>query len=272
MWYVDLGCDFAWVAARSGNLGNSRTSWQSRSRSLGITIHTHLYGDAMLRHVRFLMETGDREAAEACAGLNKQSWIAAVETAVILATGRPFSVPQPAGPDTILTSFGEGDEHTPALIVRPQYAEAPPIDFEELKCGIVAWNGAVTQHLFYFRRFVDAQLPPDVRWFNGYRLFEWHFVGDRTNLASSRAWRDFLVRFDAQLAPFRRVNQSNWGLMEETRAVAAHAGLDGRAQSKRLAVPSDVMRETFGILEKMVIAVINEHPERAGHPVQFIPR
>lgn len=87
-------------------------------------------------------------------------------------------------------------------------AKAPNLNYERLAYGMAAWAGDVSQHLFYFRRFVDGSLPLDVRWLNGYRLLEWHFVGNRGGLAKSPDWRAFVTRFDGASTLFAANSES----------------------------------------------------------------
>jgi hypothetical protein len=94
MWLADIYCDLEWVRERQGNLGPSRLApCGMRSESLGIAIEMRLYGDDyVFRHLRVLLHTDDHHTAETCVNLNIQKWVAALETAVILHTGRTFTI------------------------------------------------------------------------------------------------------------------------------------------------------------------------------------
>jgi hypothetical protein len=61
-------------------------------------------------------------------------------------------------------------------------------------------------------------------------------------------------------------------LLEEARALAAHAGVDDRPEAERQRDPRNVMEKTFRVVERMVMTVLNEHPARSGHPVRFEER
>jgi hypothetical protein len=166
-------------------------------------------------------------------------------------------------------TLGQGDEDSPAVLLNVVVAEPSNLDYERIAYGMAAWGGNVSQHLFYFRRLVDGSLPLDVRWLNGYRLLEWHFVGDRAGLAKSQEWRRFVARFDHMLGPSLRPNQTAVGLLEEARALAAHAGIDNRSDIERARDPRNAMEKSFRALEQMVMTVLNEHPSRVGNPVRF---
>lgn len=75
-----------------------------------------------------------------------------------------------------------------------------------------------------------------------------------------------------QVHPHCRARQTRWGLIEEARATAAHAGIDDRSAAERQRQPRNVMEKTFPAIEQMVTAVLNEHPARVANPIQFIPR
>ncbi len=203
MWFADIYCDIDWVAGRNGQLGPRRMRLSGpRSASLGFAIEFHFFGDDYaVSHLRVLMDTEDRRAAETCVDMNIQTWVAALETAVMMLTGRPFHVARMPGTHTFAVGLGEGTADGPALIVNPIVNPPQPIDYQRVAYGLSAWDGETQHHLFYFRRLVDDSLPLDVRWLNGYRLLEWHFVRERAGLSRSADWRTFVVRFETELVP-----------------------------------------------------------------------
>ena len=217
MWLADIYCDLEWVRERRGVLGEKRFRLSgAKSQSLDIAISFHLFGDDQrVRHVRVLMDTDDEDAAQRCADLNIQIWVQSLEVAVTLATRRPFSVARLPGTTLFPVSVGRGEENSPAPVLKFPPKEALPIDYKGVAFGMAAWSAGVEHHLFYLRRFIDDSFPLDVRWLNGYRLLEWHFVGRRAGLAKSPAWRTFVDRFRESLAPHLRRNQTAVGLLEE---------------------------------------------------------
>jgi hypothetical protein len=271
MWLADIHCDLDWVRERRGNLGPKRIALKGmRSESLGIAIEMHLYGDDdCLRHVRMLMDTDDQQTAEMCVDLNIQTWVASVEAAVIMLTGRSFTVAHLPRSLMFAVTLGAGDENSPAVFFEITPQEHKAIDYRTLALGIAAWDADVQHHLFYFRRHVDWDYPIDVRWLNGYRLLEWHFCAGKSKLSKSPHWRQFLARFDDGLTPLLRPGQTAAGLMEEARALAAHAGIDERSAEERKRDPRNVIEKTFPVLERMVMTLLNEHPSRANNPVRF---
>lgn len=274
MWFADIYCDAAWVRERNGVLDQARVSLRgAKSQSLGINIDFQLFGDNLaVRHSRVLMHTDEQSVAERCLDLNVQTWVASLEVAVMLATQRPFHVMRVPNSQTFAIGLGQGDDQSPALLVGLSPPVAQAVEYQQLALAMSAWGGDLSQYLFYFRRFVDGALPLDVRWLNGYRLLEWHFVRDSAGLGRSDAWRQFVARFEQQLLPLCRPKQKPVGLIEEARALAAHAGLDDRPDSERAIEPRNAMEKTFRLLESMVVVTLNEHPLRAGHPVKWHTR
>jgi hypothetical protein len=173
------------------------------------------------------------------------------------------------GSQTFAVGMGQGDAQSPAVTLDITLPDAPHLSYQKIAYGMAAWSGDVRQHLFYFRRFVDASLPLDVRWLNGYRLLEWHFVRDNAGLSKSSEWRAFVARFERDLQQFLRPQQTTFRLLEEARALAAHAGMDRRSDAERAGNPRNAMENTFRVLAQMVTTVLNEHPSRAGNPVRF---
>ena len=274
MWIADIYCDLDWVRDRQGVLGARRLALTGpRSQSLDISIDFHLFGDdERVRHLRVLMHTDDESKAHTCVDVNIQAWVAALEVTMMMITGHPFEVVHLPGTLSFPVALSVGDENSPAVIITPQLVYAPPINYMDVAFGIASWTIDVQHHLFYFRRLIDASLPLDVRWLNGYRLLEWHFVGGRTHLPKSREWHEFVGRFGDSLAPHLRPRQTAVGLLEEARATAAHAGIDERPLEDRRRDPRNSMEKTFRVLERMVMTALNEHASRKGSPIRFQPR
>lgn len=273
MWIADIFCDLDWVFERKGILGEKRFSLRgAKSGSLGIQIEFHFFGDEQqVRHVRVLMHTDDQKTAETCVDLNIQTWVAALEATVMMETRKPFRVALRPGTEIFLVVMAHADADSPAVLIQPQYREAPKLAYERIAYGFAAWNAEVRHHLFYFRRFIDNSLPLDVRWLNGYRLLEWHFRGNHAGLAKCEEWRTFVARFEDILKPLRRSQQTGFGLLEEARALAAHAGLDDRTDAERARDPRNAMEKTFAVLESMVMTALNEHPNNVKSPIKFVP-
>jgi hypothetical protein len=269
VWIADIHCDFHWVAARQGNLGDPRyTLTGGKSKSLDVAIELLFYGDDQaLRHFRVLMHTDTKEVADRCVNLNVHLWANGLESTVMMATGKPFHLPM-TDLGVVMVILHQGDRNALAPLVRPT-TEPSTVDYQAIAHGMVAWGADLNPEAFYLRRMVDMSLPLDMRWLNGYRLLEWHFVRSAGDLSKSREWRAFLLRFEAQLRPLARPGQGLHGLIEEARAMAAHANMDKRSDAERESDPLTTMQKSFRALEDMVMTVLNEHPGTARLPVRF---
>jgi len=272
VWIVDIYCDWEWVAARASALGPSRFKLTGARSASGIALEFHFYGDDYaIRHVRVLADSDDKEAVDRLVDLNIQLWVAAIETAVTLETGTPFHVPYMPGSQSFAVAQAPGDINSPAPSLRLTHASQRVIDYRQMSLAFAAWPPALAQYLFYFRRFIDASLPLDVRWLNGYRLLEWHFSDPnaKKHLSRSQNWRAFVDGFANRFAGLARTGQSAVGLLEEARALAAHAGLDERSDNERRIDRRNAVEKTFPILHHMVAAVLQQHPAMRNGPVRL---
>jgi hypothetical protein len=165
---------------------------------------------------------------------------------------------------------GQGDESAKAVIMSLN-AAPKPADYKSIATGLVNWEPKARVYLFYLVRFLNPSLPPDARWLNGYRLIEWHFMQGRDGLSGNSAWRALLEEHRAKLQPHLRSNQTLHGLLEEARAVAAHAILDNRSPAERAMKPGDLITWTFSTLEAVVIEIMNQ-PELGRGLIRLQPR
>src|SRR2546426_10147071 len=71
--------------------------------------------------------------------------------------------------------LGQGDAHADSIQLDPQYAPPTKADFASAAKMMISWKPDFKIHLHYLSRFLNHNLPPEVRWLNGYRVLEWHF-------------------------------------------------------------------------------------------------
>jgi hypothetical protein len=229
MWIADLYCDLVWLAAQNSVLPEPRVRLPAAvSRVRDIPCEMLFYGDDIaLRHIRVVMQTDLHEDADACVDANVPHWVSAVETCVMLQSGLPFRACA-MSPGLVMVAMFAGAADSPVAI-HVGLPTRQHVDYEALAEAVGTWTAEKGQHLFYFRRLVDPDYPFDVRWLNGYRFFEWHFVTNpalhsrRADLNGSPEWLALLDRFRESFVPLLRDRQQPAGLMEEARALAAHA-------------------------------------------------
>lgn len=277
-YYIECGLRISTVILtgspqKEGVLGEKRFALRGgKSASLGINVDVLFFGDDQkIRHVRVLMHTNDQRIAEECLNANVQGWAASLEVAVMLETGQPFHLETIADPQTIMVVIGPGDENAPAIFMSRTEVPSVKVDYQRLASAI-AWPAETHQHLFYLRRLIDSSLPLDVRWLNGYRLLEWEFTRGKSGLSKDAGWKNFVATFDHLLTPHCRQRQTCLGLLEEARALAAHAGLDARSPEEKVEDQRNAMQKTFAVLERMAVEILNGRLEATGGRIQLQPR
>lgn len=267
MWACDLVCDLHWLKERVGRLGTPSFQTQGYSEMLGAQIDVLLFVDGAFRHARFVLHTNDVDLAQRCVLSNISTWVDSIEAGVILNTRESFSVPKVDGASGFMTVLGEyhGGEHVTA------YAElnrlAFPPDANIIGASLAIWRPDLRHHLFYFRRMIDPDFTLDQRWFYAYKLFEWHFAkkplgsgrsGKKVELVDSQEWKDFVDKYQTQLLPYLKTDQKPFRLVEQVRAMVAHAYVDDDPREDSSIAKSDLIRLTFPIMRDMVNDLLNE--------------
>ena len=260
MWFVDIVIDFAWFVERKGKLGEPRSRARQAIPERDFDNEFLLYGDGeAVRHLRVLLHLECPNAPHDVVNGNIHRWVNLLEVATGLAAPMTASSAS-LGPNTsaMMVMLGQGDETTDALQLHPEFSPPKPIDYEAAARLMAGWKPDFRVHLFYLGRFLNHQLPPEVRWLNGYRLLEWHFRRGKDKLVKDPTYQDFLARngqaFDALLA----TNQDRKGVIEEVRAMVAHAVLSRTADPRTENASTNLVLKTFSALESLVIALINE--------------
>lgn len=268
MWFVDIVVDTDWFSASKGHLGSPRARASQDTFDPDVKTEVLLYGDdETIRHVRVMVHADDKDVVHACINRNIQRWVHSLEISSALTTAHFASVVTMPGTVSIMSISGEGDEHAVALEMTPNYGSVAKAKFDDAARLFVAWRPAFKIHLHYLSRFLNSSLPPEFRWLNGYRLLEWHFMRGRIGLAKNKAYRDFLERHGANLDACLRPRQPRQGLLEETRALVAHALLAEGADPTGAEKTTDIVLKTFAALEVLVMHVMNEGCEG----IQFHP-
>src|SRR5260370_20387169 len=280
MWLADIYFDLAWLRIRNWQLGEPRARFgPGHSKSTELDLTFLVYGDdALPRHLRVLLDARDtsividKALVDRCVAKNVHTWIMSLESFVTLETGQTFTVERIPGRTLFCVTTGECEDGTEwPVTLEYQFREPKAFRYEYLQHAFSMWSGDLEQHLFYFRRFIDGSFR-DQQWLAGYRLLEWHFVGRTgSDLPKSEAWRTFLERFRSELGALAKPGQTLHGLMEEIRALAAHAVTAHAVESASLQREPNLIEQAFPTLERMVMTVINEHPTRA-RKIDLAPR
>lgn len=259
MWIADIIVDLAWFSATKGNLGAPKARALQQTFEPDLKVSLLLYGDeTAIRHLRIVFPTEVRAIADACKNRNIRSWAHSLEIASALSmltfssTAMPF--PAPSGP---LVVFQRGNEESCSLSIVPQYEAPRSPDFPTAAGLMAGWAVDFEGHLQLLSRFLNPSSPIEVRWLNGYRLLEWHFLRGGTRLSANSRFRAFLAEHGSLLDAHRKPGQTRHGVLESVRANVAHALL-ARGHTPGAAATEDPVNLTFGAMQVLVNHILNE--------------
>jgi hypothetical protein len=225
MWCADNVLDLRWFIDRKGKLGAPAASIPLQANPGEPALRAFLYGDEdRIRHLRVRIETDDRAIADHCLRTHVNQWVWRVEIASLLAT------------PTFTTCAKLAKDSASFVVCLKRRRKCGRNDLRQGNRAAACqsrfgygykfaggWRADFENHLTFLSRFLNSSLPPDVRWHNGYRLLEWHFLRGEGDLQRNDDYRAFLNEHGAALDVFLHQGQTRWGLMEEIRALAAHA-------------------------------------------------
>lgn len=258
MWHLDIVCNLEWFSKAAGELGAPLLQQPLPCEELGVPTSLLIYGSSYeVTHLRVVLETESKETAEACISKNLHYWIRLLEAATALLTSSIIGAEVLPDSNAFMTILGEGGAESPACKLTPQYGPAIPLNIEALKTCLGNWKKEAEPHLFYFSRFMNSKLPVDVRWLHGYKLAEWHFQRGADGLNKNRHWQELTSRYEAQVVEHLKPGQKVHGLIERTRALAAHAMSEPPPQDERLRKPGDLVQWTFPLMEQIVMHILN---------------
>ena len=270
MWFADIVLDLPWFVASRGKLGEVKARASQMVETPLLNTDILLYGDAdRILHLRVMIHTDDDATAQACVDNNIHRWINGVEVASALATAHLATAAMLSKNSARFMVFvGNGDEAADSVQLDLNYEPAQAPDFAGAALLMAAWKPEFRVHLHYLARFLNHALPAEVRWLNGYRFLEWHFMRGKVGLGKSVGYKqlvaDQAAGLDAVLAP----GQTRTGLIEEVRALVAHALLARSADAKEEGATTDLVLRTFAVLERLVMIIMNQGVNTG---VQFMP-
>ena len=137
MWFADVFCDLEWVNQRKGVLGPARFRLRG-ARSGSVAIELLYFGDDHdVKHLRVILHTDARETADRIIDLNAQTWVASLESAIMMQTGRPFHVVHLPAPQQFAIGVGQGERG----LTRIDHSSSPPrASSAELRARC-SWDG-----------------------------------------------------------------------------------------------------------------------------------
>lgn len=255
MWAFDILMDLEWLRDRQGKLGKPSGRATRKGESGEGDFDFLVYGDDRVRHLRILSSAKSKEEADALLGEHVHRWVDGIEASAMITTAHHSaarSIPPRLGQIAVFQF--EGDERSEVPVLEISAPEMPAADFEATAHAMASWSRDSGPHLHYLARFLNPNLSFDVRWLNGYRVLEWHFERGATKLAANAAYREFLSAHGGELDALKTgAQQTRHGLLEQVRALAAHAVLSSARKSGET---PDIILATFHALEALVKEVV----------------
>lgn len=258
-WHVDIVLDFTWIVAQGGQAPEPKAR-ATTTDNRGRPIEFLLYGDGeALNHLRVMIDADDVDEANAIVDSNIAFWREAVSVTSVMATSHyTAAATLGANSSAHMVWLGEGVAETPFLVLTLQWAKPVQADYRSATMMMAAWPPQLAHHLHFLAKFLNPNLPADIRWLQGYRFLEWHFERGATKLQQNTAYRTFLNQHANGLDAFKRPTQTRHSFVEEVRALMAHALLADRSTEAERQAMMNVATDTFAVLEGLVMAVLNE--------------
>jgi hypothetical protein len=269
--FADLLLDYEWYSVRGGQVPEARAHSSRKLEGKDRTAEFWFYGEGeAINHIRIVFEAEDAEQAGEVVNRNIEFWRDAIAVTSVITTSH-YTAAQTLGANSTLhpVLLGEGDGNTPIFGFKPVLAKAVPANYEAAAHVMANWRPEFKHHLHFLAKFLNPNLPADVRWLHGYRFMEWHFERGGTKLATNKGFRAFIEEHGSALDVHKPPARTRVGFLEEIRAVLAHALLADRpTENARTRIQHAVMN-TFATLESFVIAIMNDH---AGEGIKFAPK
>jgi hypothetical protein len=269
--FVDLLLDYEWYSARGGQVPKARARSSRKLEGEDRSAEFWFYGEGeAINHVRIVFEVDNAEQAQEVVNRNIAFWRDAIAVTSVIATSH-YTAAQTLGANSTLhpVLIGEGDVSAPLFGFKPVLAKPLPANYEAAAHVMASWRPEFKHHLHFLAKFLDPNLPADVRWLHGYRFLEWHFERGGTKLASNKGFCAFVEQYGGELDVHKPHGRTRVGFLEEIRAVLAHALLADRpTEDARTRIQHAVMN-SFAVLETFVIAIMNDC---AGEGITFAPK
>jgi hypothetical protein len=252
MWYIEIICSKEWL---SGNIVPHESIVFTEKMSLfdgkknypaeGVVYATN----NELHALRMISETAfDESFVNKLTDYNMTYWRCIIENFVRIGGDTLFSI-YSLIPNHIMLCYGEGDKGSKPLEVKGQFTtQKNPIDFSILIKASKAFPREHTLYMQYLNRFTNLSIPLEMRWLNGYKIFELHYGFP---LRKKNKWKSFLEEYREEIIPLLRdESQSLHGFMATVRNEAAHA-------VSNIHHKEDLFIKTLPVMEKMLIKFLN---------------
>lgn len=259
MWFVDIVIDIYWLSDQNGDLGLPRSRSKYIDSIDSIEYNILLYGtDYDLKYIRILMKIDSEHDASIFIEKNILHWINKIDALYNFVSEKPLSSEASIISDNFMTIYGKFEEESQTLVSSPIISKPVKLNYDAFSLILSEFQTGSEIHMFYLKRFLNCSLPLDVRWLNGYRFMEWHFCRGKVNLSKNENYRSFLNDNGSDLDVFLKNGQDRKGLIEEIRAIAAHAILEKASPENANGKINSMIIETLPILWRLVIFLLNK--------------
>jgi hypothetical protein len=225
MWYIEIVCSKEWIDGKinpsdaivfTGDMILSDSKNDHPAEGVVYSTNNELHTLRMISKTQF-----DQQLVDELSDYNIKYWKSIIENFIRLSGDRFYSIYTPLLNNIMLT-YGEGNKDSKPLIISGQInIPKPKIDFSILIKATKAFPRENTLYMQYLNRFTDQSIPLEMRWLNGYKIFELHYkypLGKK-----NKQWINFLEEWRGDITPMLKKNQNLHGFIEAIRNDAAHA-------------------------------------------------
>jgi hypothetical protein len=246
MWYIEIVCSKEWL---SGKIQPDK-SIVYQDKIILTDGNKDFLGEGVvyasnneLHALRIIMDSlFDKGLADILCDYNAIYWQSVIENFIRISGDSLFNI-YTLLPNSIIITYGEGD-HTnkPLEIKQLGVPERPKLDFTIVIQSMKAFPREYKLYMQYFNRFTNKLIPLEMRWLNGYKIFELYY---KYPLGKNAQWIQFLEEWRSEISPFLKTNQTLSGFIESVRSDAAHA-------VNHINYKEDLIAKTLPILSKML--------------------
>ena len=231
-----------------------------RTDNRGQPVEFLIYGEGEeINHLRILIQVSGYEEASRIVDSNIAFWREAIAvTSAITSSHYSSAAVFGANSGAHPVMLGEGGAETPLMSLTLQWAKPALANYNAAAIAMATWPEELRHHLHFLAKFLNENLPADIRWLQGYRFLEWHFERGGANLGKNPRFRSFLEQHGDGLDQFKPERRTRVGFFQEIRAVLAHAFLADRPEAQASELIKNAATSTFSVLETLIITILNE--------------
>lgn len=277
MWGVDVIHDFDWInqAQSNGRLPESKLKFNFNfTTPPELKAQAFLFGtDKKIQHLRIILpDCNTDEDAHFFVRNKLDNIIKSFEAIISITINSHFQFsPIAIYPSSRkLTTYGPLDNEYQATFHFDFNPVEPDIDYPKIAGGLAAKFLEFDDYCGFLLRIMNHKLELEYRFLECMRLFEWHFDNGHDELSNNADWIALLERFRTEIQPvFASPTQSLDGVMQQARSSAAHGVIAKKHKNSQAQATAQAMiTKVFPTAVKMIITIINEHPNNRNLKLQ----